>query len=265
MAKYTLQQIRDYWEQQALKHKQSHEASWSDKPIIEMEIREILKHLDHGDRVLDVGCANGYSTIQFAVQKEIRILGVDYLPGMIQYAREQVDRMRDKLRRGSIEFAVADIMALEQADETYDKVIVKRVITNLGEYSRQQKGIHECIRVLKPGGLLLLSDATLQGWEKMNQFRNEWHLPDIPMPSFNNYLDREQIIKDFSQELELIEISNFSSTYYVGTRVLKPLLIRALGIDIDVADPGMEWNRWFSQLPSWGDYGTQELFLFKKK
>ena len=229
-----------------------------------MEVREMLKYLVDGDQVLDVGCANGYSTIQYAVQKKINILGVDYIPAMIQYARERVEQLKHKLQ-GSIQLEVGDIMALEQTDNTYDKVIVTRVIINLGEYSLQQKGIRECIRVLKPGGLLLLSEATLQGWKKLNQFRNEWHLPDIPIPSFNNYLDREQIIRDFSQQLELIAISNFASTYYVGTRVLKPLLIQALGIDIDAADPGMEWNRWFSQLPAWGDYGTQDLFLFKKR
>ena len=70
--------------------------------------------------------------------------------------------------------------------------------------------------------------------------------------------------KAVDSDLQLIEISNFSSTYYVGTRVLKPLLIHALGVDIDVSDPSMEWNRWFSQLPPWGDYGVQKLFVFKK-
>lgn len=61
-----------------------------------------------------------------------------------------------------------------------------------------------------------------------------------------------------------MEVSNFSSTYYVATRVIKPLLIQALGTQIDVADANMEWNRWFSQLPSWGNYGTQKLFVFRK-
>jgi len=51
----------------------------------------------------------------------------------------------------------------------------------------------------------------------------------------------------------------------VGTRVLKPLLIRALGADIDVADPNMEWNRWCAQLPSCGDYGVQKLFIMMKR
>jgi hypothetical protein len=43
------------------------------------------------------------------------------------------------------------------------------------------------------------------------------------------------------------------------------LLDRALGGVIDVANPNMEWNRWLSQLPAWGDYGTQKLFVFRKR
>ena len=118
--------------------------------------------------------------------------------------------------------------------------------------------------VLKSGGLLLLSEATLQGWQQLNRFRQEWALPEIPMPPFNQYLDQEQVVEALSSDLQLIEITNFSSTYYVGTRVLKPLLIQALGVKIDVAEPNMEWNRWFAQLPPWGDYGTQKLFVFRK-
>lgn len=266
MKRFNLQQIQDYWNSQAQSHKQSHAASWSDKPVIEMEIREILKHLEDGDTVLDAGCSNGYSTIQFAAQRDITITGLDYLASMIEYARQSLDHLKDSLR-GTVTFDVGDATHLPLQNGTFDKVVVKRVICNLGEYKHQLAGIGECTRVLKPGGLLLLSDAVLQCWERLNAFRGEWQLPDIPMPSFNNYLDRDRVIEDATTQLnlELVETSNFSSTYYVGTRLIKPLLIQALGLDINVADPGMEWNRWFSQLPAWGDYGTQELFVFKKK
>ncbi|HJZ96285.1 MAG TPA: hypothetical protein VKE70_07245, partial [Candidatus Solibacter sp.] len=65
--------------------------------------------------------------------------------------------------------------------------------------------------------------------------------------------------------MELVELVNFASSYYVGTRVVKPLLARALGGEIDAADPTMHWNRWCSELPPAGDYGTQKLFVFRKK
>lgn len=260
---FNLDEIRMYWAEQVTKHGQSPSASWSDQMVIELEIREILKHLNDGDRVLDVGCANGYSTVQFAAQRRIHIRGVDYIPEMIEQARSRLRGITDKLL-GTVEFAEGDVTKLDEPANEYDKVLSIRVIINLGEWGRQMNGLTECARVLKPNGMLLLSEATLQGWEKLNKFRREWHLPDIPMPPFNNYLDRDRVIEVLTKDLKLIKVVNFASTYYVATRVLKPLLIQALGAAIDVTDPNMHWNRWFAQLPACGDYGTQELFIFRK-
>jgi hypothetical protein len=124
--------------------------------------------------------------------------------------------------------------------------------------------IAELARVARPGGLVLLSEASLQGWTSLNRFRREWGLPDVPMPPFNEYLDEDKMRNADVPNLRLERIVDFSSTYFVGTRVLKPLLIQALGAAVDVADPEMEWNRWFAQLPAFGDYGTQRLFVYKK-
>lgn len=261
--KFSLEQIREYWIQQALAHGDSPAASWSDQMVIELEIRECLKHLSDGDRVLDVGCANGYSTVRFALEKRLDIRGVDYIPEMIAQARARLAELRPELH-GTVEFDVGDITGLEEPAGAYDKVVVTRVLINLGEWDRQQTGLRECARVLKPGGRLLLSEATLQGWQKLNAFRREWGLPDLPMPPFNLYLDEKQVIEATSGTFRLLEISDFASSYYVGTRLLKPLLIQALGSQSDVADPLMHWNRWFAQLPACGDYGTQKLFLLEK-
>jgi ubiquinone/menaquinone biosynthesis C-methylase UbiE len=261
---FSLEQIRDFWTEQAKGHGQEAAASWSDLRVMEMEVREILPRLAEGDRVLDVGCANGFSTVQFASQKKIRIRGVDYIPEMIEHARERAGSMGEQLR-GTVEFAQGDITALGEPSGAYDKVVCIRVLINLGDWSRQLLGLLECARVLKPGGTLLLSEATLQGWRRLNQFRREWGLPDIPMPPFNQYLDEEKLAGELPGGLKLVEVVNFASSYYVGTRVLKPLLAKAAGGGIDPADPTMEWNRWFAQMPAWGDYGTQKLFVLTKQ
>jgi ubiquinone/menaquinone biosynthesis C-methylase UbiE len=263
-AKFSLEQIRDFWTQQAMEHGQAPSASWSDRMVIEMEIREILKRLSSGDRVLDVGCANGYSTVQLASQVETHVRGIDNIPEMIAQARQRLNGFRERLA-GSVDFAEGDVTAIPEPSAAYDKVVSVRVIINLGSWDRQRVGLLEYARVLKPGGLLLLSEATLQGWRRLNAFRREWLLDEIPMPPFNQYLDEHLVVEALSPLLELVELVNFASTYYVGTRVLKPLLSRALGGVIDVANPAMEWNRWFSELPAWGDYGTQKLFVFRKR
>ena len=86
------------------------------------------------------------------------------------------------------------------------------------------------------------------------------------MPDFNLYLDQDQVASALADRLTLHwPLVNFSSTYFVTTRVLKPLLIAATGAKLDAADPALEWNRWCAQLPAWGDYGTQKLFVFRKR
>jgi ubiquinone/menaquinone biosynthesis C-methylase UbiE len=262
--KFTPEQIYRYWEQQALEHEQSPTASWSDKMVIEMEIREILRWLSDDDHVLDIGCANGYSTLQLASQKRLYIRGLDYIPEMIIQANSRLSSFDIKLN-GTVEFAVGDITTLSEPSETYDKVAVIRVIINLGSWDNQLKGLRESARVLKRGGMLLLSEATIQGWSRLNAFRKEWGLDSIPMPPFNSYLDQEKVVQALAPDLRLVEMINFASTYYVGTRVLKPLLTQALHANINSADPNMEWNRWFSMLPAAGDYGTQKLFVFEKQ
>lgn len=259
--KLTQDEVRNYWTEQSRKHGQSHAASWSDRMAIELEIREILNHLDDGDRVLDVGCANGYSTVRLAQQRRIQIRGLDYIPEMIADANR---RLTTEKTAGSVEFAVGDITRLDEPADLYDRVVAIRVLINLGDWERQLQALRECARVARPGGQVLLSEATLQGWRRLNTFRREWGLTDIPMPPFNQYLDEEQMRHADVPKLALESIVDFSSSYFVGTRVLKPLLIQALGAAIDVADPEMEWNRWFAQLPAMGDYGTQRLFIFRK-
>jgi len=262
-AQFREAEIREFWNKQAIEHLQSPAASWSDIRVIEMEIAAISSHLNDGDHVLDVGCANGFSSFQFATRRKVQLRGLDYIPRMIEEARRRVEQFSGKLK-GSVEFDVGDITDLPEKDEAYDKVVVIRVLINLGNWDRQKRGMQECVRVLRRGGMLLLSEATLQGWDRLNRLRAEWGLPDIPIPPFNEYLDQEKVISELAGKMSLLEISNFASTYYVGTRVLKPLLSKTTKAPVDIADPNAEWNRWFSQLPAAGDYGTQKLFVFRK-
>src|SRR5262245_52754241 len=116
---FTLEQIRAFWSGQAKAHGQNSAASWSDFRVMEMEVREILPRLADGDRVLDVGCASGYSTIQFAAQRKIQVLGVDYIPEMIENARARLSTVAPSLR-GCVEFARGDITGLSEPDGFYD-------------------------------------------------------------------------------------------------------------------------------------------------
>jgi ubiquinone/menaquinone biosynthesis C-methylase UbiE len=262
--KWSDQRIEEYWREQAQIHGKNPQASWSDVRVIEMEMREIIAHITDNDKVLDVGCANGFTTLRLAQARQIDITGVDYIPEMIQNARTAL-REASKSLRGAARFDIGNTLALPFPEGTFDKVTSVRVIINLGKWERQLTGLAECVRVLKPKGRLILSEATLQGWSRLNQLRYEWNLPAIPIPHFNNYLDEDLVRKALEDSCDLVEIKNFASSYYVGTRVLKPLIAKLAGREDQIANPMTELNRWFALLPAGGDYGTQKIFVFRKK
>jgi len=256
-------EIRRFWAEQARAHGESPSASWSDHRVIELEIEAIGSRLAAGERVLDVGCANGYSSARYAALGA-RVLGVDFVPEMIEHAEARRRALPQEVA-SRLEFAVGDIRSLELEDGSFDAVVSTRVVINLPSWEEQLQGLRECARVLRPGGLLLLSEATEQGWQRLNALRREWGLPDIPMPPHNLYLDQERVAEAVADVLDLEEISDFASSYYVATRFLKPLLAAAAGADVDVSDPGAELNRWAATLPPAGDYGTQKLFLLRRR
>jgi len=259
----TLEEIEAYWTAQAREHGSAPAASWSDVWAIDLEVREIARRLADGDRVLDVGCANGFSTVRLAARRRVHVRGIDYVPGMIERARERLAKIEGELP-GSVEFAVGNVLELGEAEASFDKVVSVRVLINLRSFENQRRALGAIARVLRPGGILLLSEATVQGLAKLNALRAEVGLEPLPVPSFNEYLDEERVVEAVRPELELVELVNFASSYFVGTRVVKPLVAKLGLARIDVADPNTEWNRLCSTLPACGDYGTQKLFVFRK-
>jgi SAM-dependent methyltransferase len=257
-------EIRAHWSSQASRHGLQPASSWSDWRAIELEIDAISRSLDKGLDVLDAGCATGYSTARYAALTDAPVLGVDFVPEMVTYALERRNALPPDIQ-SRLEFRLGDVRDLQLDDETFDRVISTRVVINLAEREEQGRALREYARVLRPGGLLLLSEATLQGLQRLNALRSEWGLTPIDIPGFNLYLDEEALPDAAGPQLELERVENFASTYFVATRLLKPLLARVSGADVDVGDPDAEFNRWAAQLPAAGDYGTQKLFVFRKR
>ena len=51
--KFELDQVREFWPTQAIQHQESPSASWSDRMVIEMEIREMSRQA----RCLETACS----------------------------------------------------------------------------------------------------------------------------------------------------------------------------------------------------------------
>jgi SAM-dependent methyltransferase len=257
---FSLDEIKEYWTKKAMDNKLNHAASWSDIYMMQLEIKSILKFVDHFDKVLDVGCANGYKTIELANRKSININGVDYIPEMVEQAKLQKCKNPDS----NVSFSVGNILNIGDMNVEYNKVIVSRVLINLHDSYQQMHGIQECSEVLTSGGLLLISEATIQGFNKLNRLRSMCGLKPLVIPKFNAYIDEAELTKHQSTGLKFEKLIDFSSTYYIGTRIIKPLLYRIIKSKKDVGNVNSIYNKIFKNFPSVGGFGIQKLFVFRK-
>lgn len=99
--------------------------------------------------VLDVATGTGdfALTIQ-AMAPEASVTGVDFVPGMLEIARDKAARLSQP-----VAFQEADALALPFPDASFDAVTCAFGFRNFADYRR---GLAELARVLRPGGRLVI-------------------------------------------------------------------------------------------------------------
>jgi len=255
-----IERIREHWDDQARKFGTQAQASWADL-LLHKEIRTVCHYVPDRSVLLDAGCANGFSTIAVARSRTSMLHGIDYSREMIFQARKALATEPLSVQE-RITFSVGDVRKLPFCDDNFEIVLSKRCITNLNTRGFQDAALMEFHRILKRGGLLLLSEPTLDGLERLNQMRARFHLPELKAPWHNLYLDESRLLSVSRPYFELERVVNFSSTYYVGSRVLYPFLV---GNNEKRIRHDFILNKIFLALPAVGPYGVQKLFVLRRR
>ena len=108
-------------------------------------VRSILDDIPNGV-ALDVACGTGRHT-EYLVTRGHRVIAVDSSIEMLARARERVPEA---------EFHEADLRALPVPDDHVDVVVCALALTHVPDLSA---AMTELVRVLRPGGHLVISDA----------------------------------------------------------------------------------------------------------
>jgi SAM-dependent methyltransferase len=118
---------------------------------------DFLAALHPGDRILDYGCGYGRSLAELAGLGFTNTVGVDFSREMIARGRREQPRL--DLRH----IATA---TLDEPDGRFDAALILAVLTCIVGDDEQAVVVQELRRLLRPGGVLFISDMPLQGDER---------------------------------------------------------------------------------------------------
>lgn len=113
--------------------------------------------LDKGGKFLDVATGTGDIAICLlngARKADVKVVGVDFSEGMLELGREKV---RKNGLEGRIELRSGDATSLPFEDSLFQGAIVAFGLRN---FSDMEKGMKEMLRVVAPGGRVVILEFT---------------------------------------------------------------------------------------------------------
>ncbi|MFD9664782.1 class I SAM-dependent methyltransferase [Rhodococcus sp. NPDC059968] len=166
-----------------------------------------LPHLPPNARILDVGSGGALFTKYIADQRpDVHIIGIDLSQPQIKRATKRMRNYGDRVR-----FELGDATQLDFADQTFDGVISYGSIKH---WSPRDAGLAECVRVLKPGGPLLITEADRStSFEDAEKFIETYTTPNflggINLAIFHTWIAGRSIdlkeARDLASRLHLID------------------------------------------------------------
>jgi ubiquinone/menaquinone biosynthesis C-methylase UbiE len=108
-----------------------------------------------GQRVLDVACGSGNVALS-AARRNCEAAGIDYVPALIERARERATAERLPAR-----FEVGDCEAIPFPDASFDAVLS---VYGSMFAPDQERAARELLRVCRPGGLIGMANWTPEGF-----------------------------------------------------------------------------------------------------
>lgn len=119
-------------------------------------------HLNGHERTLDLGCGRGLLLIGIAKQLGTgRSVGIDLWRSVDQSGNDRSETLynaRAERVEEKVELHTGDMRELPFEDASFDCVVSSWAIHNLSESPQRRRVILEAVRVLKPGGRLLIVD-----------------------------------------------------------------------------------------------------------
>lgn len=125
--------------------------------------------------ILDIATGTGDFAIEALSLHPEKIIGVDISEGMLSFGREKLTR---KKLNDKIELRMGDSEKLLFDDNTFDAVIVAFGVRN---FENLEKGLRDMLRVLKPGGKVVVLEFSKPTKFPMKQLYNFYFKYILPI------------------------------------------------------------------------------------
>ena len=120
--------------------------------------KNVRNHAESGMKVLEVGCGPG----SFAEDIEnVDLTCLDPSEEMLKVAKVRVNEARKLRGEGPADYVLAIAESIPLPDNTFDRVFC---LFSFRDFQDKRKGLEEILRVLKPGGQLVICDAGKANW-----------------------------------------------------------------------------------------------------
>jgi len=141
--------IRGYYDENTQKEWERLAPGGRNRPEFALSLRMLERYIKPGDRVLDLGGGPGRYSLHLA-QMGVEVTLGDLSGGNIAFA--QAEAQRRGLRLRALTLNALDLSPL--AGEQFDHVLCMGPLYHLLEEGQRTLCVHNCLSVLKPGGLL---------------------------------------------------------------------------------------------------------------
>jgi len=213
-------EVLKYWNEE-------HVESMYDKFLIKQEIDLIKKYIPENSKILDAGCGEGEGTDEYAKINGSFIHAADFSETRIKKASERL------ARHANVKIKKIDFLGEYELDFDYDVIVSQRFLINLMEWELQKKVINDLVDRLKVNGRLILLEGSNTGVNKLNEFRNIFDLPPIPVKWHNLFFDDNRLDEYLSNlKIELM-IKEGMSEYFLLTRGIRPFFDNELNWDAE--------------------------------
>jgi ubiquinone/menaquinone biosynthesis C-methylase UbiE len=257
MTKFSIDDIQKLYASEASKHGVAGTSTIQDMRTRHMEVAAVSSYLRDGQKVLEVGCGNGYVANMVVARFDIDLEAFDFSPDLVA----QAQRQDLSAARGRVSFAVGDVTTYAKRD-AFDLAFSVRCVQNLVSWDDQKKGLHNIVRALKVGGEYVMEECFWTGLNNLNEARAELGLDPIAESWHNNFFNEEETVA-FMESIgcRYLDQNAFLSGYYFGSRVLLPALMP----EGKKVASSSRLNDYFAHLPPAGDFCPMKILRFRRE